>query len=86
MAAAIGMSDVMLERWNRGLLQPSGQTAERLARIKQLHRRLYSMFQPYQVLSWMRTENAQLGFESPVDMLVAGQLHKVEAALDYLEG
>jgi hypothetical protein len=86
MAVAIGMSDVMMERWNRGLLQPSGQTAERLARVKELHRRLYSMFQPYQVLSWMRTENAQLGFMSPVDVLAQGNLHRVEAALDYLEG
>lgn len=86
MAAAIGMDDVMMERWQRGLLQPSGATADQLRRIKELHRRLYTMFQPYQVLSWMRTENAQLGFSSPVEMLSQGQLHKVEAALDYLEG
>lgn len=86
MAAAIGMNDVMVERWQRGLLQPSGAAAERLARLKELHRRLYSMFQPYQVLSWMRTENAQLGFAAPVDVLAQGQLHKVEAALDFLDG
>jgi DNA-binding transcriptional regulator YiaG len=86
MAAAIGMSETMLERWQRGLLQPSGSAADRLARVKDLHRRLYSMFQPYQVLSWMRTENGQLGFAAPVDVLAQGQLHRVEAALDYLEG
>lgn len=85
LAMVLGMTDLMLERWQRGILQPTGSSLQQLERVKRLHRRLYSLFQPYQVLEWLRKPNEQLFFRVPLDVLISGGLHRVEAALDYLE-
>ena len=85
LAAAIGISDVMLMRWQRGLLEPSAPTAERLDRIRQFHARLTSIFEPYQARDWMRSPNPRLDEAIPAELLIAGALHRLEAALDYLE-
>lgn len=85
LAIILGMTDLMLERWQRGIMQPSGSSLQQLDRVKRVHKRLYAMFQPYQALEWMRKPNEQLHYQAPVDVLIGGGLHKVEAALDHLE-
>ncbi|HQY30416.1 MAG TPA: DUF2384 domain-containing protein, partial [Thermomicrobiales bacterium] len=81
-----GMNPTMMDRWLRGLVQPSGATSERLDKLRAIHGRLYRQFQAYQVLDWLRTPNAELGFSTPADALLVGQIHRVEIALDELEG
>jgi hypothetical protein len=85
LALVLGMTDLMLERWQRGILQPTGSSLQQLERVKRLHQRLYALFQPYQALAWMRKPNEHLHYQVPVDVLISGGLHRVEAALDHLE-
>ena len=86
LSAAIGLSPAMMERWLRGIVSTSGVTTERLDALRDIHQRLYANFQAYQVLDWLRTPNAELGFSSPADALAQGQTHRVALAIDELEG
>jgi ribosome-binding protein aMBF1 (putative translation factor) len=85
LAAAIGLNAAMVDRWLRGLVRPSGVTADRFEQLRSIHTRLYAIFQPYQALDWLRTANAELGFSTPSDALLVGQISRVEKALDELE-
>lgn len=85
LALVLGMTDLMLEGWQRGIQQPNGSSLQQLDRVKQLHRRLYGRLQPHQVRKWLRTPNEHLHYQVPVDVLIGGGLHRVEAALDHLE-
>ena len=85
LALVLGMTDLMLERWQRGILQPDGSVLQQLDRVKSVHRRLYARFQPQQVLAWLRKPNELLHYQAPVDVLIGGGLHRVEAALDHLD-
>ena len=85
LALVLGMTDLMLERWQRGILQPTGSSLQQLERVTRLHQRLYALFQPSQVLAWMRKPNEHLHYQVPVDVLIGGGLHRVEGALDHLE-
>jgi hypothetical protein len=86
LAAAIGLSPAMMDRWLRGIVSTSGATSERLHALREIHKRLYANFQAYQVLDWLRTPNAELGFNAPADALAQGQMHRVALAIDELEG
>jgi plasmid maintenance system antidote protein VapI len=86
LAAAIGMSGPMMDRWLKGIVSASGATADRLDALRDIHRRLYANFQAYQVLDWLRTPNAELGFSSPSYALSKGQIARVSLAIDELEG
>ena len=86
LGGAIGMSPAMMDRWLRGIVSPSAITADRLDALRDIHRRLYANFQAYQVLDWLRTPNAELGFSAPADALCMGQMARVALALDELEG
>jgi transcriptional regulator with XRE-family HTH domain len=85
LATVVGISDVMLVRLQRGLVQPSASTAEQLDRVRRFHARVLSILEPYRVPEWMRTPNPGLAFETPAEVLIAGELHRLEAALDFLE-
>lgn len=85
LATVVGISDVMLVRLQRGLLQPSTRTIEQLNRIRRFRARVFSILEPYRVPEWMRTPNPVLAFETPAEVLIAGALYRLEAALDFLE-
>lgn len=85
LALVLGMSDLMLEGWQRGIQQPAGSSMELLDRVRRLHRRLYALRPPHEALNWLRAPNEHLHFQAPVDILIGGGLHRVEAALDHLE-
>lgn len=61
----VGLPAVMLDRWKLGGLQPGAVTAARYERLIQIHYRLYGMFQPHDVLRWLRAEREDLGGRSP---------------------
>lgn len=86
LALVLGMTDLMLDRWQRGSAQPTDASLQRLDWVTRLHRKLYSLFQPHQALEWLRRPNEQLHYQAPADVLISGGLHRVEAALDHLEG
>ena len=77
-----GLPEVMLGRWKLGLLQPGEATVARYERLDRIHARLYAMFQPNDVLWWLRAEQEALGFRSPIAAMCAGEFPRVEAALD----
>jgi hypothetical protein len=81
----VGLPVVMLERWKLGVLQPGAATVARYERLIQIHYRLYGMFQPHDVLWWLRAERADLGMRSPVAAMCAGEFPRVELALDGYE-
>lgn len=86
MAAAVGVTEQMLVRFQRGFVEPSPHTEERLDRIDQFRDRLYRVFEPYQAREWMRTPNERIELEVPAELLVAGAIHRIETALEFLEG
>lgn len=75
----------MLDRWKLGGLQPGAVTVARYERLIQIHYRLYGMFQPHDVLWWLRAEREDLGSRSPIAAMCAGEFPRVEAALDRFE-
>ena len=86
LAAAVGVSEQMLVRFQRGFVEPAPHTEERLDRIYRFRDRLYAVFEPYQAREWMRTPNERIELEIPVELLVAGAIHRIETALGFLEG
>ncbi len=81
----VGLPTVMLDRWKLGVLQPGAATVARYERLIQIHYRLYGMFQPHDVLWWLRAEREDLGSRSPIAAMCAGEFPRVEAALDRFE-
>ncbi len=81
-AAALGVTSRALARWRLGQSYPQQESRTRLARLLKLCERLHEDFEGKAAARlWMRMENVALGLLTPAEVLKAGRLDRVEAAL-----
>jgi uncharacterized protein (DUF2384 family) len=86
LAPALGVTPRALARWRAGASYPQREARSRLARLLRLDERIRAAFEGDEaVRQWLRAENAALGLLTPAEVLKAGRLDRVEAALTALE-
>lgn len=64
---------------------PPDGAVGRLAELEALRRHLHRTFVPEAIPLWLRTPNRYLGGIDPVELLRAGQVERVEAALEAID-
>ena len=85
LVSAIGVSARSVERWRTGDSFPQHDARERIERLRALKVQLYDTFATADAVhAWMRTNNRYLSGLSPIEVLRAGRIDRIEAALEVL--
>jgi uncharacterized protein (DUF2384 family) len=85
LTAVLDVDARTLDRWRKGDCYPQKEARARIDRLMAIHRRLVDFFTEKQyVRSWMRTDSRYLGGLKPAEVLGAGRIDRVEAALEAL--
>jgi len=75
-----------LRRWRTGQAHPQHEAWARLFALQKLSRRLQETFTSVQAIrSWLHHSNRYLSQLSPVEVLRAGRIDRVDAALEALD-
>ena len=86
LAAALTVSSRSLERWRVGATYPQHEGRARLVQLLALHDDLIAGFGDAEAArTWLRTPNHYLGQLTPIEVVRAGRLDRVAAALLALE-
>lgn len=84
----IGALDIdarTLGRWRKSDCYPQKEARTRLDRLMHIHERLVDFFTDAQTVRfWMRADSRYLGGLKPAEVLRAGRIDRVEAALEAL--
>lgn len=86
LATTIGTTPRTLERWRLGESFPQRESRQRLDSLVALGARLRETFSsPGAISLWLHTNSTYLGRLRPVDVLRAGRIDRVDAALEALD-
>jgi hypothetical protein len=84
-ATALGVEKRSVIRWRSGNDYPRTRVRSALAELYELHDRLLHTFSPEDVRDWLREPNESVAGLSPLELLRAGRIDRVAAALYALE-
>ena len=86
LAMTLGTTTRTLERWRSGESFPQRESRQRLDHLMDLGERLHETFATTEALStWLGTNNTYLGGLKPVEVLQAGRVDRVLAAIEALD-
>lgn len=85
LAAALGVSQRTIGRWQAGETVPQRAARAELAELAELYQHLFRTFEDEAVPVWLRTPSRYLGGVMPVEMVRLGRLERVEAALEAID-
>ena len=86
LATAVGTTSRTLDRWRTGESFPQREARHRLDHLIALSERLDETFAtPESVLAWLRANSTYLGGLKPVEVLQAGRVDRVLAAIEALD-
>lgn len=69
----------------RGLAASEQRSRERLCQLEALDLRLQKTFEAESVMQWLRQSNRYLGGRTPLELMLAGRIGRVDAALEALD-
>ena len=85
-ANALGASPRTVERWHAGQTYPQHEARERLAELVAVEAHLGETFDDLESRSaWLHSGNPYLGGLTPLEVVRAGRVDRVEAALEALD-
>jgi uncharacterized protein (DUF2384 family) len=85
-ARAVNSSVRTIERWRSGQAYPQTAMRRRLGELVEFHRHLLETFAtPDAARAWLHQVNRNLAGLTPTEVLRAGRLDRVEAALEALD-
>jgi transcriptional regulator with XRE-family HTH domain len=85
-ARATGAGDSTVRAWLSKTRSPSGERAERLAELSSLVERLAQVMEGSSIAVWLRTPNALLDGEKPIDLIATANYRRVSRVIAALEG
>jgi uncharacterized protein (DUF2384 family) len=86
LAQILSIDPRTLRRWRTGEAHPQHEARARLVALQRLARRLQDTFTSVQAIqSWLRHSNRYLSQLSPAEVLRAGRIDRVDAALEALD-
>jgi transcriptional regulator with XRE-family HTH domain len=83
LARTVGASDKTVARWLADETYPQHSSREKLDELERLTDRLLDAFDgPESIALWIRNPTRSLALLRPIDALVAGQVDRVDGALE----
>jgi hypothetical protein len=84
-ARALGVSRSRVSRW-LGAEEPDRENRRKLEALEFVLARLLMLYRKETAIKWLEGVNAYLGYRRPIDVLAAGRILEVIAAIDNEEG
>lgn len=84
-ARATGAKPATVRSWLAGTHGPAGERAERLLELTAIVEHLLEVFKPEYVALWLRTPIPALGYEKPLDVILASNYMRVAELVSELE-
>ncbi len=86
LASALGTDQRTIQRWQTGQSFPQHDARQKLHELSRLRNHVRDTFQTADAARvWLRTPHRYLGCLTPTEVLRAGRLDRVEAALEALD-
>jgi transcriptional regulator with XRE-family HTH domain len=85
MASALGVEKRSIARWRSGTEYPRAKSRAALSTLHELHDRPLYTFTPRDAQDWLRENNEYLAGLTPLEVLQAGRVDRVTAALEALD-
>jgi len=87
LAGAMTVDARAIDRWRSGESFPQKDSRRRLDQLSQVKEHLYQTFNSAQAVhAWMHSDSPYLGGLKPAEVLRAGRIDRIEAALSALDG